>query len=90
MHAPDRLFGRCEATTGIAPFGRLVEQVMGSEPYASAARVFSVVDNGSAIGGRHRSTGWRGLADPAADASAGPWLLVELGGDLPSICQGKC
>jgi hypothetical protein len=47
-----RLFGRCEATTGIAPFGRLVEQVMASEPYASAARVFWVVDNGSSHRGQ--------------------------------------
>jgi hypothetical protein len=42
-----KLFGRCEQSTGIAPFGRLVAQVMGSEPYASAKRVFWVVDNGS-------------------------------------------
>ena len=41
------VFGRCEAHTGIAPFGRLVEQVMGQEPYRSAARVFWIVDNGS-------------------------------------------
>ncbi len=39
--------GRCEATTGIAPFARLVEQVMTAEPYASADRVFWIVDNGS-------------------------------------------
>ena len=32
--------GRCEHTTGIAPFARLVEQVMTAEPYASADRVF--------------------------------------------------
>lgn len=42
-----RLFGRCEATTGIEPFDRLVEQVMAQEPYRSARRVFLVVDNGS-------------------------------------------
>ena len=42
-----KLFGRCEATTGIEPFGRLVDQVMTSEPYASARRVFWVLDNGS-------------------------------------------
>jgi hypothetical protein len=42
-----KLFGRCEQSTGIAPFKRLVAQVMGSEPYASAKRVFWVVDNGS-------------------------------------------
>jgi hypothetical protein len=42
-----KLFGRLEPTTGIAPFGRLVAQVMTVEPYASAERVFWVVDNGS-------------------------------------------
>lgn len=41
------VFGRTEPTTGIAPFGRLVDQVMSVEPYASARRVFWVVDNGS-------------------------------------------
>lgn len=30
-----RVFGRCEPTTGIAPFERLVEQVMVQEPYRS-------------------------------------------------------
>src|SRR5262249_7267134 len=39
--------GRCEPTTGIAPFARLVEQVMTAEPYASASRVFWITDNGS-------------------------------------------
>ena len=42
-----RLFSRCERSTGIDPFGRLVEQVMKIEPYRSADRVFWVVDNGS-------------------------------------------
>jgi hypothetical protein len=42
-----RVFGRCERHTGIEPFDRLVHQVMTSEPYASARRVFWVVDNGS-------------------------------------------
>ena len=42
-----KLFGRCEPKNGIEPFGRLVEQVMSVEPYASADRVFWVVDNGS-------------------------------------------
>jgi transposase len=53
--------GRCEDTTGIAPFARLVEQVMTAEPYASANRVFWIVDNGSshrgaAAAGRMAST----------------------------------
>lgn len=47
-----KIFARCEATTGIEPFRRLVEQVMSREPYASAERVFWIVDNGSS----HRGT----------------------------------
>jgi len=39
--------GRCEDTTGIEPFARLVEQIMSMQPYASAERVFWIVDNGS-------------------------------------------
>jgi DDE superfamily endonuclease len=42
-----KVFGRCEAGTGIAPFDRLVAQVMTQEPYRSASRVFWIVDNGS-------------------------------------------
>jgi len=42
-----RVFGRCEASTGIEPFGRLVQQVMAQEPYCAASRVFWIVDNGS-------------------------------------------
>ena len=44
--------GRTEDTTGIEPFGRLVSQVMTSEPYASARRVFWIVDNGSSHRGK--------------------------------------
>ena len=42
-----RVFGRCEPSTGIKPFTALVDQVMRTEPYASAKRVFWVVDNGA-------------------------------------------
>lgn len=42
-----KVFGRCEATTGIAPFERLVDQVMSQPPYNSARRVFWIMDNGS-------------------------------------------
>src|SRR5881397_2643665 len=49
-----RVFGRCEAKTGIAPFERLVAQVMRQEPYRSARRVFWIVDNGSSHRG-HRA-----------------------------------
>ena len=41
------VFGRTESHTGIAPFMRLVHQVMAQEPYRSARRVFWIVDNGS-------------------------------------------
>ena len=44
--------GRCEAHTGIESFSRLVEQLMRSEPYRSANRVFWVVDNGSSHRGQ--------------------------------------
>lgn len=46
------VFGRCESTTGIEPFTALVDQVMTCEPYASARRVFWVVDNGSSHRGQ--------------------------------------
>ena len=42
-----KVFGRCETTTGIEPFDRLVQQVMEQEPYRKAPRVFWIVDNGS-------------------------------------------
>ncbi|MFE7358581.1 transposase [Streptomyces sp. NPDC057543] len=46
------VFGRCEKTTGIDPFMSLVIQVMSQEPYASAKRVFWVVDKGSSHRGK--------------------------------------
>lgn len=42
-----KLFGRCEAHSGIAPFDELVATVMTQEPYRSARRVFWIIDNGS-------------------------------------------
>jgi hypothetical protein len=42
-----RVFGRCERRSGIAPFDRLVDQVMTRPPYNDARRVFWIVDNGS-------------------------------------------
>lgn len=42
-----KLFGRCEPRSGIVPFDALVAQVMQQAPYASARRVFWIVDNGS-------------------------------------------
>ncbi len=62
-----RLFGRTEPTTGTQPFGHLVEQVMTVEPYASARRVFWVVDNGSS----HRG-------QAAIDRLEGEWPNLRL------------
>lgn len=47
-----RVFGRSERKSGIEPFDRLVWQVMTKEPYASARRVFWIVDNGSSHRGQ--------------------------------------
>jgi DDE superfamily endonuclease len=47
-----RLFGQTAPATGIEPFDRLVEDVMTVEPYASAQRVFWIVDNGSSHRGQ--------------------------------------
>jgi hypothetical protein len=41
------VMGRCEPTTGIEPFGRLIHQVLAEEPYRSGERLFWIVDNGS-------------------------------------------
>jgi len=47
-----QIYGRCERKTGIAPFSRLVAQVMDQEPYRSAQRVFWIMDNGSSHRGK--------------------------------------
>jgi hypothetical protein len=41
------VLGRCEAKTGIAPFGRLVDQIRAAPEYRDAWRSFVVVENGS-------------------------------------------
>jgi transposase len=46
------VIGLCCETTGIDPFTDLVEEVMTHEPYASARRVFWIVDNGSSHRGQ--------------------------------------
>jgi len=62
-----KLFGRCERRTGIAPFDRLVTQVMHEEPYRSARRVFWITDNGSSHRGQR-----------AADRLRAKWSNVIL------------
>ena len=72
--------GRCEHTTGITPFSRLVGQVMTAEPYASADRVFWIVDNGSSHRGAASVTADdQGLAERAPDPPARACLLAGPG-----------
>jgi transposase len=49
------VLGQIAPKTGIEPFTQLVDHVMTTEPYASANRVFWVVDNGSS------HNGWRSV-----------------------------
>jgi hypothetical protein len=46
------IMGRCEAKTGIVPFGRLVDAVLECSPYEDAERLFFIVDNGSSHRGK--------------------------------------
>ena len=46
------VIGLCSDATGIGPFTDLVDEVMTQEPYASARRVFWIVDNGSSHRGQ--------------------------------------
>jgi len=47
-----RLVGRCEPSTGIEPFHRLLADVLAQPPYSHARRLFFIVDNGSSHRGR--------------------------------------
>lgn len=47
-----KIFGHIESKSGIEAFDRLVTDVMEQKPYASAKRVFWIVDNGSSHRGQ--------------------------------------
>ena len=51
-----QVIGHCAPSTGLEPFTALVDKVMSRQPYASAKRVFWIVDNGAS----HR--GWTAAA----------------------------
>lgn len=78
-----QVIGRCEDSTGIAPFARLVAQVMTAEPYASADRVFWIVDNGSPPPrpGLNRADE-QGMAERTPGPPTRACLLAGPGGDL--------
>jgi hypothetical protein len=77
-----RLFGRCEPTTGIDPFDRLVEQVMTVAPYRHAQRVFWIVDNGPSHRGARGGTIAAALCESRARARADPCELAQSSRDL--------
>jgi transposase len=81
-----RVLGQIAPKTGIEPFEKLVTQIMTTEPYASARRVYWVVDNGSSHNGarsiERMQTAWptatlvhlptRVLAQPSRDLLLDP------------------
>jgi len=72
-----KVFGRCEQTTGIDAYHRLVDQVMQQQPYRSARRVFWVTDNGSSHRGQasvERLRGWHPNAVQVHTPVHASWL----------------
>jgi hypothetical protein len=66
-----------EPATGIAPFERLVDEVMRQPPYNSARRVFWVMDNGSSHRGKasvHRLTQAHPRLVPVHEPLHANWL----------------
>ncbi|MFH9264894.1 helix-turn-helix domain-containing protein [Streptomyces sp. NPDC017546] len=72
-----KVFGRTEPRTGIDPFMNLVTQVMSREPYASAKRVFWIVDNGSSPAARSRRPVDQGIQHSRLRGSSPPptWMI---------------
>jgi len=72
-----KVFGLCVPTTGIEPYHRLVDLVMGQEPYRSARRVFWIADNGSSPRGevsKQRLAKWHGNAIQVHTPVHASWL----------------
>ena len=72
-----RVFGLCEAKTGIEPFRHLVDLVMRQEPYCSAHRVFWITDNGTSHRGQRsmaRLAGWHTQATEVHTPVHASWL----------------
>ena len=79
-----RCSAAASATTGIAPFERLVDQVMSQPPYNEARRVFWIMDNGSS----HRGAALRCArlqrkpSAPGSRPRPGPRQLAQPDRDL--------
>ena len=72
-----KVFGLCASATGIESHRRLVDLVMGQEPYRSARRVFWITDNGSSHRGRasvSRLAQWRPNAIQVHTPIHASWL----------------
>lgn len=72
-----KVFGLCEKTTGIESYHRLVDLVMGREPYRSARRVFWITDNGSSHRGetsKRRLSQWHPNAIQVHTPVHASWL----------------
>lgn len=72
-----KVFGLCAPSTGIEPYHRLVDLVMGQEPYRSARRVFWIGDNGSSHRGevsKQRLAKWHGNAIQVHTPVHASWL----------------
>jgi hypothetical protein len=85
-----KIFGRCEAKTGIESFENLVGQVMSQEPYRTARRVFWIMDNGSSHRGQaciaRLAQKWKSIIPMHTPVHAS-WLnQIEI---YFSILQGK-
>ena len=77
------VIGRCEATTGIAPFDRLVDQVMAQEPYrVGPARLLDRRQRQQPRGATLAARLPGRLSEPAPRPSAGPRLLAQPNRDL--------
>src|SRR5262249_54999018 len=78
-----KVFGRCDSTTGIAPFDSLVQLVMSQAPYRQAKRVF--LDRGQLLLAPWRSllqTFAKPLLQPHASSFARSCQLAQPGRDL--------
>ena len=78
-----RVSAAASTTTGIVPFAALVDQVMSHEPYASAERVFWIVDNGSSHRGEAADRpAQRAHTRTRSSSTSRPRLLAQPDRDL--------
>ena len=85
-----KVFGRTADTTGIAEFGELVTQIITQEPYASADRVFWIVDNGSSHRGQKAVDRLAKQSQRDDGAHPGSRDLAEPVRSTSPSCNGKC